>query len=67
MDVNDKFHEFLFKITFHLFNQESDIKFCNIKMNKGDKRCFYALQPGQKRFVRIYFADTKPPSDNDLI
>lgn len=36
-------------------------------MNKGDKRCFYALQPGQKRFVRIYFADPKPPSDNDLI
>lgn len=36
-------------------------------MNKGDKRCFYVLQPGQKRFVRIYFADTKPPSDNDFI
>lgn len=36
-------------------------------MNKGDKKCFYVLQPGQKRFVRIYFADTKPPSDNDFI
>lgn len=36
-------------------------------MNKGNKRCFYALEQGQKHFVRIYFADPKPPSESDTI